>query len=210
MSKLHTITVRDLEKDPETGGVFVLNNTSGAERGVVIFTVPQNNGVDLDVVKIPATFIPIELTAQVSKKQLLSSSELRKCVNSRKIILLDEDYALELLDEEDAVKEKERLFNEEQAILNINQALDEDVMTGDMLDPELARHKDRTAGSTKEPSMRVQVLVDQLNESGDETGALNSLRNLGKLEKEDYLHIAKKVDRKFGRIKAWAEAKLDD
>ena len=72
MSEQTELKFSELEK-LTSGGVYILNNTAGHERGKVVFTVPHANGQGHDTVIVPATFIPVDLLEQVSRRQLANS-----------------------------------------------------------------------------------------------------------------------------------------
>ena len=230
MSEQTELKFSELEK-LTSGGVYILNNTAGHERGKVVFTVPHANGQGHDTVIVPATFIPVDLLEQVSRRQLMESSEFRRCISTRRLKIITQKYAEELLEDEDAQEEKERLYNEAESHNNMVQAMD-DIQTGDMLEPELAgigsrRGADgeiRENASTKgdnglnkgnsnglesfEVHPKVESIMETLSETKDETGALNSLRNMGELTSKDYKYIVKKADASYIKLRDWASLKL--
>jgi hypothetical protein len=201
------MSLRELEDAGNTVNcIYVLNNTKGVERGNVVFTVPKSIGMGLDNVLIPATFIPIDLQDQVSKKQLLESSEFRRSLSTRRLRLITNEYATSLLNEEGAEEERDRLFNETQAIMNQVQS-PEDMVTGDMIDPSVAKVKtSETAGvdEGEEINQGVISILDRLKDNNDEIGALNSLKSLGELSKGDYNYVVRTVNPKYNRIRHWA------
>lgn len=97
-------TISDLEKSNK-GRVWAMNNLSQA--GMVLIGVPKRNGNGQDVAKIPHTFIPIDLTMQVNKAQLLDSSDFRKAVQSKLIRLVTDEYAAKILSSAEGKKEEQ-------------------------------------------------------------------------------------------------------
>jgi hypothetical protein len=101
-------TLEQLEKEPR-GPVYVINNLKGVYKGMVIVPIARRNGNGQDVVRIPPTFIPVDLTLQVSKDQLLDSSEFRRTVGKKLVVLVNPEYARRLLDTEDGRREAQQV-----------------------------------------------------------------------------------------------------
>jgi len=97
-------TLEALEKE-EKGPVYVINNLKGAFKGMVIIPIARRSGNGQDVVRIPPTFIPVDLTMQVSKSQLMDSTEFRRTVGKKLVILVNPEYARRLLATADAQEE---------------------------------------------------------------------------------------------------------
>ena len=191
-------TIDDIEQE-KTGPIFVLNNTSGTNRSQIVFTVPKSNGVGLDNVEVSATFIPLNLLEQVSRRQLLSSSEFRRAVSRKYIVLLDTEYAKVLLAEEGVAEEQQRLENLHNAQ---TAALENGALQGNpaMPDDDGMKLNGVTAG--------VVAAVERLGVESDETLALNTFRALGALEVADYKFIRTHLGKKFPRVEKWCNRSL--
>lgn len=208
-AKKTTLTLNDLE-GMSKGAIYVLNNTKQPEQGEVSFTVPKLGQSGVDNVIVPSTFIPIDLMEQVSRKQLMESSEFKKAVRGKVLVLITESYAKELLSEEDAEYEQERLFNQSQATLNMAQSI-EGMQTGDMLHPELARRGTSNPDNdvVEGISPRVAAVLSTLQESNDERGAISSLRTVeSSLTDKDFAYVIKQCGNRYNLLKEWARKRL--
>ena len=106
-------TIEELEQH-EKGPVWVLNNTRDNLEGKVVVSIPKKNGNGADVVRIPRSFIPFDLTLQVSRSQLMDSSDFRQTIGKRMLKLVTPEYAEVLLSTEEAKEELQRVRNEDQ------------------------------------------------------------------------------------------------
>lgn len=109
-----TTTLAALEKAGDKGRVFVLNRSTNDEPGRIVLSIPKLNGNGQDLVRIPHTFVAIDLTEQIPKNQLMQSSDFRKTVNSGLLDLVTEEYAELLLGTPEGKAEVRRLQNEAQ------------------------------------------------------------------------------------------------
>lgn len=95
-----------------TGPVWVMNTTEQqGEAAQILISVPKINGTGVDVVRIPRTFIAVDLTQQVPRLQLLNSAEFRKSVQKQLIKLCSEAYAKAILSTADGKAEQRRIEN---------------------------------------------------------------------------------------------------
>lgn len=205
------LTLTDIE-NMDKGPIYVLNSTKRPEQGEVSFTVPKLSGSGVDNVIIPSTFIPIDLMEQVSRKQLMESSEFKRAVRGKVLTLISKDYAEELLSEEDATHEQDRIFNLSQATMNMAQSLDT-MQTGDMIHPELARRA--TVTNTDNDVVdgvlpKVAAVMTALQEDDDERGAISSLRMVvSQLTDKDFSYIIKQCGNKYNLLKDWSSKRLN-
>ena len=105
MAKLDLI---DLE-EKSIRRVWVVNKTRGENRSRVIFSVPKTRGQGQDLIEVPNTWLPVDLTQQITKRQLMESSDFRTALNAGLLVLIDEKEAQEALQDEDAAEELARL-----------------------------------------------------------------------------------------------------
>lgn len=217
------LTIRDIENQ-DRGGIFVLNKSRGIEKGRIVFQVPKLNGIGSDAVVIPATFIPIDLTEQVSRKQVLESSAFRRAVNSRRIELISEEEYNSLMGQPGATEEQNKLFNMEQVHMNTVQSLD-NIMDRErnVVDPALAPFK-KGAGETEPQTEHADThdmggeegrvhpavlqVVASLEDDKDETAAVNTLRSLGELSLEDYTFVMKNADRSYSQLRTYCNRNI--
>lgn len=101
-------------KDKNITSIYVVNNTGNlgtkdkpSIAGEVI--IPIVDGTDSVPVKVPNTWIPIDISAQADVEDIIKSSRFLRAVNSRAIILIDEAQALKILENADAHAELDRL-----------------------------------------------------------------------------------------------------
>jgi hypothetical protein len=97
-------TLEELEKKTR-GPVYVMNNLKQEMRANIVVPIARKNGNGYDVVRIPPTFIPVDLTHQVSKTQLMDSTEFRRTVQQRLVRLISPEYAAAILETEMGRKE---------------------------------------------------------------------------------------------------------
>lgn len=206
----HAVKLRDIEGS-DSHSVFVVNNTKGNTRGQVIFGVPKATGVGLDTVIVPATFIPMELTAQVSKNQLMASSEFRNALTKGMLVAVDDKWAIQYLESADAVDEINRLSNQQEYQRNVMTATKTDDINIDNnagLEKLAAATGDDnmidTFGKIDGVSASVMQIVEMLKESKDQKGTIASLRAAGELEKEDYRYIMGNSPKEFTDVINWA------
>lgn len=190
MSKFTTI--QDVERSGEFGGVYCMNITPATQRSQIVFTVAKLHGDGLDNVFIPATGFPIELTAQVTKRQLLNSSEFRRAVNQKHIQLVTSDYFNEMMAEEGSHEEVQSAMSEMTTTIDAVQGVSS---------AKAALEDQQDEVNRVHP--QVELVVEQLN-AGDlrEMDALGKLRGLGDLNKRSFQHISKNT-KSHARIQNW-------
>ena len=95
----NVLTVTQLE---ETKGstVWVMNTSKRlpGRKGDVLFNVPKMRGEGVDTIIVPLTFIPVELTTQCNKTQVLESAEFRRVVNVGLLEIVTPEHAEKQLD----------------------------------------------------------------------------------------------------------------
>lgn len=209
MSK-YTVALRDLEANDNENSIFVLNNTKGNNRGQVIFGVPKATGVGLDTVVIPATFIPVELTEQVSKKQLFSSSEFRNAVSRKMIVLVKSEWAIPYLETDEAEAEKERLTNSQEfhrTVMTATRTDDIGIKNAENLEQLASASKTGSVdatGTIHDINPAVVHTVEMLRESKDQRGTIASLRAMGDLERHDYRYVMENCPNEYQDVVNWA------
>lgn len=211
MSKqAQVIKLRDLEAN-DSNSVFVLNNTKGSTRGQVIFGVPKATGVGLDTVVIPATFIPVELTEQVSKHQLMASSEFRNALSKGLIVAIKDEWAIEYLQSQDALDEIERLSNAKEYqrnVMTVTKTDDIEIQGGDQMERLAVASGTENMiddfGKINGVNATVVQIVEMLKDSKDQKGTIASLRAAGELEKEDYRYVMGNAPKEFTDVINWA------
>ena len=73
----------------------------------IMFTIIQGNGQSVNI-SLPATWVPMDVSTQISKKELLGSPDFRRFVMDETIIILKESFALDMLKTPEAKAEVAR------------------------------------------------------------------------------------------------------
>ena len=177
--------------------LWVVNNLRGDSRKTVGMNMPDGAG-GIIMVKIPCTFLPIDLVEQVSRKSVLESKDFRLAYQKRWISILDDSEAEAILGKPGAHQELERLRKEE---LERESALAEGYGTyadaGTMLnEAELAQ-----AGVESQVNPRVEALMESLKTpTGDEVTVVNRMRSM-RLNEEDRKFIHAEAEKgEYGSI----------
>jgi hypothetical protein len=95
------MTVDDLKE----GGPIYVRNLSGGEFNLTLY---RRDGQS-ELVPIPKTFIPVNVTNFASPDMFIKSSDFRRAISSQRLVLIPQKEAEEELKTEDAVRELELL-----------------------------------------------------------------------------------------------------
>lgn len=172
-----SMSISDLEDTGEKGAVWVLNTMTGDMQGQLLINVPKKHGNGQDLVRVPKTFIPMDLTDQVSKGQLLESSEFRKTITGGLLKLITPEYAELVLSSDEGREEKRRVINEmnkaKTIIANAGVASDDDEEEVDVEDAGREARKLRDgsdngkSGKTAKANVKLQTAVNNGLEAED-------------------------------------------
>lgn len=177
------LRISDLEKS-NTGPVWVTNTTKGAERSIIVLAVPKANGPGVDSVKVPVTFLPVDLTGQVPKRQLLASSDFRRAVTSGYLKLVEADEAEKTLEQPGAQNELRRIQDEDRSVASAS--------------ARLTAGTDAPEAVSSNLSPRVQQFLVTIEEASSASTILNTLRSMGELTEEEYRAVGKSAEAKKG------------
>jgi hypothetical protein len=188
------MTIEQLE-EVEKGPVYVINATSGELGGNLLFSVPKLNGNGHDLIRVPKTFIPIDLSMQVSRQQLVASSEFRSTVNKGLIKIASREYAKALLESEDGQAEQTRIQNEMKAARMVvenavvQEETDDDYIEVKQVEKEA---KASAASDVNTVSIKLKTLVNNAkHEEWVQTKTVLALRNYGSMSKKDVSYLSK-------------------
>lgn len=136
-----------------TGPIWCINTATEsnlAAQGEVLLAIPKRNGNGQpDLLRIPMTWLPQEITRTIPRLQLLSSTEFRTAVSNQLISLISEDTAHRLLSQSGAKEEQGRLV-------------------------ALAKHiRDAGSARTIADSNTVIARADGIKDDDDDSGGLN-------------------------------------
>lgn len=172
MTKPTYITIAQAEAS-KSSSVWAINGSggTGVPKGVLNITVTEGNGRP-QVVKLPVTSIPMDITTQATRLALLTNPDFRRLVARGLVRLVSEETAMHLLDNDLARAEQRRLLEQDYAHT-------EDVLPS--APQEVKSIMDEAAGSICAFAMNLAHTTD-----GDEDNLVASLRNnadtLSKLE----------------------------
>lgn len=122
-------TFLDIEKQDAARGIYVRNNGTKTPRGTrerIVVIVPKDGMNGADLVSIPDTDIPWDLTAQVSRSSLLRSSDFRRAVQRGFLIPVNPEDAEKILERPSVQKDiADILAMEDVNIMeDLNEAID--------------------------------------------------------------------------------------
>lgn len=217
-------TIEELEKS-EKGPIWVLNNTRDALEGKIVVSIPKKNGNGSDVIRVPRSFIPFDLTMQVGRAQILDSSDFRQTVGKKLLKLITPEYAAVLLATAEAKEEQTRLKNDEnKAKMALKKAgIVDEVSSGVGEDDEeeffevsassergkkAAAKKTEQKAKAKEdtskrsPSIKVQNLVaTATRDEQTDTQILAAIKRMSNLKRIDLSYLSKQYQDKPKIIK---------
>lgn len=113
------LSLYEVAKQESFAPIWALNNAFKshiAAEGDLIICIPRVNGAAVDVLRLERTWLPIDVTAQVPRAQILQSTEFRKAVQEKLVVLVSDEYAQKLLKSEGADEEKLRLDSKREYI----------------------------------------------------------------------------------------------
>lgn len=208
---MKAISILQLEES-SVKSVFVLNRTTGHEKGNIIISVAKKSGQGTDTVLIPDTFIPINLTEQVSKQQLIDSSDFRSALMSRRLQLVSSDDAEKALETSVARKELDKIYKDREVFRNNvmdldNVSVEHEDNTQGMRDMMLSSADGAEVESNFRPA--ILQLVADLEESNDQDAAISTLRNIEKVTTKEYRYVYKNVNKAHKELISYARAQHD-
>lgn len=107
---MNRLTIADIENEATNSPIWALNGSAEVrEAADIVIAIPKLNGASIDQLTLQSTWLPICLTEQISRAQLLAASEFRKAVNRGLVILISEDDAKKIMEGDGADEETERL-----------------------------------------------------------------------------------------------------
>lgn len=205
-----SMSMRELEKSEDLS-VFCLNVTEGVNRSQILFSVPSPMGT-ADTVIVPVTWIPVELTALVSKEQLMAASAFRRAISNGLIALITPEYAEYLMQDDMAKHEADRMRGEnikfrasvsevEHGLASVEHGT-QDVTVFDIDNGTDNVDTVQTEGGA---SPVVIQALENLNNDGQELAAMLTIRNIGKLSGSDRGFLLDNVPAKYEELRAMLE-----
>ena len=190
------ITLSEALKEPEHASLYAINtsqNSNAQQRGELWITV--NTGHKDIIVNVPNTWIPIDLTSLISRKDILTNPDFRRFINLGIVTLISTEVAETILDHPESRNEVSLL-----RIKNMNSS-DTDrtaAIVREGLDNSVADsiHKRQlAAGKGFEEGVTPQVLTIAERPDISDSEMLTALNNIEDIITEKDLHyIIGKVD----------------
>lgn len=208
--KLKELNLRALEMSNDTR-LYVVNRCS--PRGEILMSVTRPNGRE-QTVTVPATWIPIDLTLQSRRQELLDSPDFRRAVARGYVVPVDADEAEEFCANNSmAVTELSRILNRAggsstfaQNVESSGQSVTDKRMEEIRGQVGSVSAKDETGKGVSGPVMQT---VARSNHEGE--GSINDREALSilmgmQLTAHEYTYIVKNSQQ--ASIKEWAASKL--
>ena len=216
MSKTTELTLSDILKQDPMASIWVRNNVHRSpdvgREGDLVINIPKPNGVGSTVLRVERTWLPIDLTTQMSRLQILESAEFRSAVTNKFIVLLTEEYAQRLLRSPDAENEQRRLSAQREYIRTATgvQGITNDGTAGTVYgtggQDEHTHQNIPTPGSDEEQDMFTSWLNSL--EFKDDTQVLSELRTRRLNRKKARAILARLTEAKHPRSRSMLERSL--
>jgi len=115
------LTIAEIEDPSYTSrSLWVLNSGPSSVyelEGTILLSIPGTSGQQqAQALKIPATWLPIDLTASFPKHRILESTDFRAAVRNELLSIVDDKTAQRLLAQTGAKEEQKRLIAEARRI----------------------------------------------------------------------------------------------
>lgn len=203
------VTISELEANDKLTAIWAINNSANSDVGQpgdVHCGVPKINGTKLDPLYVPQSWLPVSLTDQIPRAQLLASSEFRNLVNSKLVLLITPEYAQQVLAQEGAAEERERLAEMKRAVRAATQARTISASGAEIISTQEIT-EDETPQGPKELAQSFIMFADNLTLKND-IEALNLIRGRGKFSGLEIKHLVKTLADK-PKVVAFLQSKLD-
>ena len=205
------IEISDLEGKHANEPIWVLNssaNSDAGQAGEIHIGIPKQNGTKIDPLFIPQTWLPVEVTKQIPREQLLASSEFRQSINKGLLTLIDAASAKEILAQDGAKEETVRL---DELRRHIRQAGAAKTLTSSPSEITMV------TGSDAEKTGQAPAGVESANGSGltpgfamfaerlkemDDINALNAIRSRRRFSRKELVHLKANLPDKPKTLKA--------
>ena len=143
-SARYFMTLAELERN-DSGPIWVMNTTHAPEAKIIL-GVLRRNGVGSDPLRIPKTFIPIDLTLQVPRTQIMESADFRRTVGGGLVKIVTPEYAELILNTEEGRAEQERVDNE---MSRVRALVENEAISGDPVISSAERRASEVASAAR-------------------------------------------------------------
>lgn len=195
MSKF--VTISELEQGDDRQPIWALNGSADSEvgqPGEVHVGIPKLNGTKIDPLHLPQTWLPINLTDQIPRAQLLASSEFRNAVNNKLITLISPEFADQIGAQDGVQEERERLVEMRRAVReataarSISQSGAEVISTSEISERNREEASEKDEGPQFSPGF---VMFANNLENKSDIECLNLIRSRGKFSRPELKHLIK-------------------
>ena len=206
-TKQAQLTLTDLGRQEQNTPIWVMNETKGDRRGIVIFSVGGGGSGRETSVTIHATFAPTCLTDQVARSRLLDSPEFKLAVSRDMLRLISEEYAQELLADDATRAEYDKVRT-----TSVN-TITQDALNGVGTDPNAIGDVNNVGGEVRASAISnpVSQFIAMMDGMTDDE-AYVTVRNMGVLTMIEYAALLKKARdlnyEKTGRYLSQAKKEL--
>ena len=192
MSKF--LTISELEQGDQSHPIWALNGSSESEAnqpGEVHVGIPKINGTKVDDLHLPQTWLPVCLTDQIPRAQLLASSEFRNAVNNRLVVLISKEFSQEILQQDGVDEERQRLLDMSQSVRNATQSRTISQSGAEVVSTTELANASRDTPDQADPNELAPSFVMFANTLSDKTDieALNLIRGRGKFTGKELDHL---------------------
>ena len=205
------LTVTEIEAQSHQEPIWALNGSAHSEigqAGDVHVGIPKvNGGTKIDALYLPLSWLPVCLTDQIPRAQLLASSEFRNSVNTKLLMPITTEYANQINQQEGASEERDRLVQrrrevrEATAARSITQSGAEIVNT-----TEISDRGEEVESKVAEIDPGFIMFANTLRDKPD-IEVINALRGRGKINRREIKHLVKLLADKAKTV-AFLQAKL--
>lgn len=184
------LSLHELQEQSESSPVWVLNTSAASiqQAADVMLSIPNPNGNGTNLVVIPKTWLPVDVTKDIPRRFLVDSFEFRQALQKGHITLVTEKYAGKLLKDPDAKSETDRLINEKRQVqIATSRSLTEEqkaasssveaaVTMGDEFVSVAELAKQGVEEFAPGIPMQFKIWTDHLNNIKDDTKVVNEIR----------------------------------
>ena len=204
------LSISELEAGNQLEPIWAINNSANSEVGQpgdVHCGIPKINGTKLDALYIPQSWLPVCLTDQIPRGQLLASSEFRNLVNSELVTLVTAEYASQIASQDGASEEKERLAEMKRAVRVATQARTISGSGAEIISTQELDKEDEAAKGPKELDQSFIMFANNLTLKSD-IEALNLIRGRGKFSGLEIKNLIKTLNDK-PKVVAFLKSKIE-
>ncbi len=189
------VSISTLEQGDPRAPIWALNGAADSDigqPGEVHVGIPKINGTKVDDLYLPQTWLPINLTDQIPRAQLLAASEFRNSVTNKLIVLITNQYAEAIMAQDGATEERARLDQMRRAVRDALGARSIQQSGAEISTPDGAPLDQPAAPAKKELSATFVMFANNLENKPD-VEALNAIRSRGKFSNKELSYMAKKL-----------------